>query len=247
MSKVLSFGESIEAYDIKVLNEREIRAGAGIMFLFAIIAFLNSWLVGNFLYTKIFVVVFMVDFFIRIFINPKYAPSLIIGRLMVRNQQVEYIGAPQKSFAWLIGFALAVVMFYLLVLHNVIGPLNLFVCLTCLILLFFEAAFGICLGCMLYNLFYTEKAKLCPGNSCQAIERVEIQKTGVLQFAVLAMFGFLLYGVWNSALIHKSYAKPIIILDKKSKQKTFNKKCVPPQWAIDMGHAEKWKLHHGCK
>ncbi len=247
MGKILSFGEDVEAYDIKVLNEREVRASAGIMFLFAIISFLNSWLVGNFLYTKIFVVVFTVDFFIRIFINPKYAPSLIIGRLMVRNQQVEYIGAPQKRFAWFIGFVLAAVMFYLLVFKNIIGPLNLFVCLTCLILLFFEAAFGICLGCIVYNLFHKQKAKLCPGNSCKTTERVEIQKTGAVQLAVLIVSVFFLYGVWNSALIHKSYAKPVNILNKKSNQETINKECIPPQWAINIGHAQKWKLHHGCK
>ena len=23
--------------------------------------------------------------------------------------------------------------------------------------------------------------------------------------------------------------------------------CVVPQFAIDMGHEEKWKLHNGCK
>ncbi|MCF6173316.1 MAG: DUF4395 domain-containing protein [Campylobacteraceae bacterium] len=247
MGKFLSFGENIEAYNIKVLNEREIRASAGIMFLFAIISFLNSWLIGNFLYTKIFVIVFTVDFFIRIFINPKYAPSLIIGRLMVRNQQVEYIGAPQKRFAWFIGFVLAVIMFYLIVLNNVIGPINLFVCLTCLILLFFEAAFGICLGCKIYNLFHTQKAKLCPGNSCESIKRAEIQKTGITQFAILIVSAFLLYGVWNISLIHKSYALPIKILDKQTNKKTINKECTPPQWAIDIGHAEKWKLHHGCK
>ncbi len=247
MGKIFSFGEIVEAYDIKVLNEREIRASAGIMFLFAIISFLNSWLVGNFLYTKIFVVVFMVDFFIRIFINPKYAPSLIIARLMVRNQQVEYVGAPQKRFAWLIGFVLAVVMFYLIVINNVIGPLNLFVCLTCLVLLFFEAAFGICLGCMIYNLFHKEKAKFCPGNSCTVNQREPIQKIGVMQFAIIAVSAFFLYGVWNSTLIHKSYAKPIELMDKNTNLEIINKDCVPPQWAINIGHAEKWKLHHGCK
>jgi hypothetical protein len=247
MGKIFSFGEIVEAYDIKVLNEREVRASAGIMFLFAIISFLNSWLIGNFLYTKIFVVVFMVDFFIRIFINPKYAPSLIIARLMVRNQQVEYIGAPQKRFAWLIGFVLAVVMFYLIVINNVIGPLNLFVCLTCLVLLFFEAAFGICLGCMIYNLFHKEKAKFCPGNSCEVNQREPIQKTGIIQFVVLAISAFFLYGVWNSTLIHKSYIKPIEVINKKSNLETTNKECIPPQWAINIGHAEKWKLHHGCK
>lgn len=54
-------------------------------------------------------------------------------------------------------------MMYLVVLQNVRGPINLIVCLTCLLLLFFETAFGICIGCKIYNLFNPEKAQLCPG------------------------------------------------------------------------------------
>jgi hypothetical protein len=23
--------------------------------------------------------------------------------------------------------------------------------------------------------------------------------------------------------------------------------CTPPDWAVAMGHAGKWKLHHNCK
>ena len=37
-------------------------------------------------------------------------------------------------------------MLFLVVINNVIGPINLIICSTCL-LLFFEAAFGICLAC----------------------------------------------------------------------------------------------------
>jgi hypothetical protein len=52
MNNVFAFGESVAEYDIKVLNEREVRAGAGILFALALIAFLNAWLVGNFLLPK---------------------------------------------------------------------------------------------------------------------------------------------------------------------------------------------------
>ena len=33
MNKVIKFGEDVEGYNIPVLNEREIRASAGILFL----------------------------------------------------------------------------------------------------------------------------------------------------------------------------------------------------------------------
>ena len=65
MKKYLYFGEKIDGYEVRVLNEREVRAAAGILFFFAMITFLNSWLTGNFNPTKFFVVVFLIDFFIN--------------------------------------------------------------------------------------------------------------------------------------------------------------------------------------
>jgi hypothetical protein len=248
MRKIFSFGETIEEYDVPVLNEREVRASAGILFLFAFISFLNSWLVGDFSITKIFVIIFLVDFAIRILVNPKYSPSLIIGRLVVSRQKVEYVGAPQKRFAWSIGFILAVTMFYLLVIKDVIGPLNLFVCLTCLILLFFESAFGICLACIIYNLFHREKAKLCPGNICEINKKEEIQKISFGQVMITILFMFLIYGVSNSSFIHEEkQSLSGLVTSDKAESELENQDCVVPQWAIEMGHEDKWKLHHGCK
>jgi len=247
MKKIFYFGEKIDGYDVPVLNEREIRASAGILFLFAIISFLNSWLIGDFRLTKIFVVLFLADFSIRIFLNPKYSPSLIVGRLLVSNQKVEYVGAPQKRFAWSIGFVLAITMFYVLVLKNVIGPINLFVCLTCLVLLFFESAFGICLGCKIYNLFHKEKGKLCPGNICEMDERVEIQKTNLSQILVPISFMFLIYVVSTSALINgnqKNSSEKVLF---PGETESINEKCIVPEWAKKIGHEDKWKLHNGCK
>ncbi|MBT4334316.1 DUF4395 domain-containing protein [archaeon] len=230
------FGEKVEGYGVKVLNEREVRASAGILFFFALIAFLNAWLIGNFEIIKIFVIAFLLDFFIRIFINPKYSPTLIIGRYIVRNQTPEYVGAPQKRFAWIIGFILAITMFILVVLNNVIGPLNLFVCLICLILLFYETSFGICLGCKVYNFFNKEKAKFCPGGSCQT-KREKIQKINRLQvlIAILFIVGIIFVSVELSE-------------EEKidSPENNSSDECEVPQWAIDLGHEEQYVLHHGC-
>ena len=246
MNTIFSFGEKIPEYDMKVLNEREVRASAGILFLFAMISFLNSWLIGNFVVTKAFVVIFLVDFSIRVLINPKYAPTLIIGRFFVRHQKVEYVGAPQKRFAWSIGLVLASIMFYLIVLNNLIGPFNLLVCIICLTLLFFEAAFGICLGCKIYNLFHKQKAQLCPGNVCEVNEREAIQRINVVQTTLVALFLGLIYSVANSALINGTESN-----DQGSAQtnaaQTDNSDCQAPDWAIKIGHEEKWKLHNGCK
>ncbi len=69
------------------------------MFLFALIAFTTAWFKGDFYPTKLVIVAFFIDFFIRVIINPRYAPTLIMARWMVNNQNAEYVGAPQKRFA----------------------------------------------------------------------------------------------------------------------------------------------------
>ena len=151
-----------------VVNERAVRASAGLLFMVGLVAFMNAWLTGNFAFTRVFEVVFLVDFCLRILVNPQFAPTLILGQWVVRQQQPEYVGAPQKRFAWAIGLALALAMLYLIVLNNVIGPVNLMVCAACLTLMFFESAFGICLGCKLYNLLQKQQAQLCPGGTCES-------------------------------------------------------------------------------
>jgi len=243
MSKFIGFGETVADYDIPVLNEREVRAAAGLLFFFALVSFMNSWLLGNFRLTRIFVIAFLIDFTIRIFINPKFSPSMILGRLAVRNQETEYVGAPQKRFAWSVGLALAILMFYLIVINHVIGPINLIVCATCLTLLFFESAFGICLACKVYNLFFKEKAQLCPGGVCEIREREGIQKIGFSHMLiVVAFFGLILF-------VGQRYFPPAdtAVAASPPPVAANDGKCTPPDWAVAMGHAEMWKLHNNCK
>lgn len=193
MKRVNQFGETVEGYNIPVLNEREIRAAAGILFFFTFLSLLLILLKGNFLLIKYVITVFMTDFIIRVFINPRFAPTLIIGRLIVSKQNPEYVGAAQKKFAWIIGVALSATMFVLMVLVNSYSPITGIICLICLAFLFFESAFGICLGCLFYNLFYKEKAQHCPGEICEVKNKHEIQKTPLLQILiVLAMVGFVI-------------------------------------------------------
>jgi hypothetical protein len=191
MSKVIKFGEEVEGYNIPVLNEREIRAAAGLLFLLMFISIMVVIMKGDFLMLKYAVTIFLVDILIRVFVNPKFAPTLIIGRLIVRNQVPEYVGAAQKKFAWIIGVVLAATMFVLLVVANTYSPITGLICLICLLFLFFESAFGICIGCKFYNLFYKEKAQYCPGEVCDVKSRQAIQKTSIVQ--ILIVFAFIAY------------------------------------------------------
>jgi hypothetical protein len=249
-SAVFEFGQQIDGYEVRVLNERAVRAGAGILFLLAMIAFMNAWLTGNFQPTRVFVVAFLADFTIRIFVNPLLAPSLIVGQWVVRKQQPEYVGAPQKRFAWAIGFVLALAMLYLVVLNNVIGPINLIVCATCLLLLFFETAFGICIGCKVYNLFNKEQAQLCPGGVCE-VPVAKGSGTSMAQVATVALFAVLVGGVaqWvygtgaqNERQIERPATATPAALDPAEIER-----CKVPDFAKAIGHEEKWKLHNNCK
>jgi hypothetical protein len=60
-----------------------------------------------------------------------------------------------------------------------------------LIFLFFEAAFGICLGCKIYALFFKDKVQYCPGEVCAVNERQDIQKTSITQ--LLIVLGFIAF------------------------------------------------------
>lgn len=186
------FGETVEGYNIPVLNEREIRGAAGILFLFMIISFMFVMFKADFLLIKYFITVFMLDMLIRVFINPKYSPSLIIGRYMVRNQTPQYVGAAQKRFAWSIGLALSTAMFVHMVIFNAYGPINGLSCFICMILMFFELAFGICIGCKIYGLLNKGKVQYCPGEICEIKDRHEIQKITKQQFGILLAFGLLI-------------------------------------------------------
>ncbi len=192
MNKTIKFGEAVDGYPVPVLNEREIRAAAGMLFLATFLSLLFILFRGNFIPIKFVIPCFLADFLIRVFVNPRFSPTLIAGRLIVGSQNPEYVAAKPKRLAWLIGIALATLMFILMVVMNTFSPVTGITCLVCLVFLFFESAFGICLGCKLYRLVYREAPTLCPGEVCEARSRREIQRTSAGQWLVLAAFAGLI-------------------------------------------------------
>ena len=205
MSKVIKFGEDVKGYEIPVLNEREIRAAAGILYTWAFLAVLAAIMKGNFAILKYFILAFLVDFLIRVFISPKFSPTLIIGRLIVRKQTPEYVGAAQKKFAWVIGLVLVLIMLVLVVFLNSYSVISGLICLICLIFLLFESAFGICLGCLFYGWFNGKKAQYCPGEVCEFKDRHEIQKTSWTQ--VLIALGFIAFIVVSVYLFNETFSE----------------------------------------
>ncbi len=184
---LFQFGEVREGYAVPVLNERTVRAAAGLLFFAALVSFMNALLLGNFQPTRLFVLVFLTDMALRM-LNPRFAPSMILGGWIVRHQTPEWVGAPQKRFAWGLGLLLGGLMAYLMVFNRYMGPLNMLICASCLTLMFFETAFGICLGCKLYNLFNKEQAQLCPGGVCELPAEKRGWGLPLPQAAVLLVF-----------------------------------------------------------
>src|SRR5437868_3552630 len=209
MNKLIQFGENAKGYEIRVLNEREIRAAAGILFLATFLSLMFILFKNNFLPIKYVISFFLADFLIRVFVNPKFSPTLILGRLIVANQVPEYVGAAQKKFAWIIGALLSATMFILMVIVNSYSPISGIICLICLVFLFFESAFGICLGCKFYPLFFKEKPQRCAGEICAPGSKQDIQKTSAVQLIILFVFAaFIFLASWflNDQFSKKPYA-----------------------------------------
>lgn len=253
MNRIFVFGERLDGFAVPVLNERAVRAAAGILLMFAMATFMNAWLLGNFQPTRVFVVAFLIDFTLRIFVNPRYSPTLVLGQWLVRKQRPEWVGAPQKRFAWAIGFVLASIMVYLVVLNQVIGPINIVVCAACITLLFFESAFGICIGCKLYNWIKPGQAQLCPGGVCELSPDPAVQ-IRPSQGVVLALFFVAVAGV--AQMVYQSPANMHVSNLPSPAAATASanpaaaaaeaERCKVPDFAKAIGHEDMWKLHNKC-
>lgn len=158
-----------------VLNERAIRAGAGIMFALGFFAFFQAFYLRDFLFLQIFVTFFFIDFFLKVVVGPAFSPLSRLAQFIVRAQTPEYVGAIQKRFAWTIGLILSGTMLVLLFGFGVQGWPNLLICGVCLTFMFMESAFGICVGCKVYSALLAfgiipppAVRPACAGNACAA-------------------------------------------------------------------------------
>lgn len=167
------YGEKVTGYDYPVVNERAVRATAGIMFLIGVITFAYTLQTRDYSLMYIVVPSFWLDFFLKTIFGPKYSIFGVLGRFMVANQKPEYVGAIQKRFAWGIGLFMASTMLIFAVGMGVRGMLPFSICLTCLFFMWMETAFGICVGCKIYGLLLKfkwikepEVRPSCPGGAC---------------------------------------------------------------------------------
>jgi hypothetical protein len=110
-------------------------------------------------------------------------------------------------------------MFIHLVILNWVSPITGIICMICLIFLFFETSFGICIGCKVYKLIYKENAQYCPGEVCDIKARHEIQKTSKAQ--LLLVLGLIVYIVLTVIFFSDNFSrKPIDIFGLEKRAQT---------------------------
>ena len=167
------FGKKVDGISYRVLNERSVRAGAGIMFVLAIIGFSQALLTKNYTFLNFVIVFFFIDFFTKVFITPNLSLVGFVANKIVANQEPDFVGAIQKKFAWSIGLLMASSMVIISIILQIRGTLPLTFCIICLTFMWFETSFGICVGCKIYPLFLKwgilktpEVMPSCPGGVC---------------------------------------------------------------------------------
>ncbi len=157
-----------------MVNERAVRATAGIMFLIGISAFWYIRLTKDYTIMNIVVPLFWLDFLIKAVLTPRWSIFGVVGKFLVRKQKPEYVGAIQKRFAWFLGLTLASAMMIVGVFLEIRGLAPLLICGTCLTFMWLETACGICVGCKIYThlqkrgiLAKPEYNPACPGGVCR--------------------------------------------------------------------------------
>ena len=158
-----------------VVNERAVRATAGLLLIAAAAAFALAFFHQNFLPLKIVTPILFLDFVLRTFTGlTPLSPFGVAGSFLVRHLRPEWVGATQKRFAWSIGIAVALLMSVITNL-DITGAVPLAFCMICMALMWMEAALGICVGCLIYQwlvqrgvLAEAEHPPACAGDACES-------------------------------------------------------------------------------
>ena len=190
------YGEHVAGYDVTVVNEREARAAAGILFMLGMIVIFVGIGFGHIIVARVYLAFLWFDFLARV-VSPKYSPSMLLGKFIVRNQKPEYVGGLQKRFAWTLGWLISFPMVWWFVIHWDITFYKVLICVLCLTLMFLETAFGVCVGCMIYKALLQKNPEHCPGGVCEIKRKEPIQTFNPIQASIaIITFIALLAGIY---------------------------------------------------
>jgi len=159
-------GQWVGGIDVPVVNERAVRASAGLLFVVGFSAWLYSLITGDLQPMRAFGIVFAIEMYVRLFLGTRFTPTLVLGTLITRAQRPEWVEARSKTVAWGLGFGMALVGCLALGWLGLPAAIAQTICGICLALLYAEAAFGYCLGCEIARRFSRDKPTLCSGDTC---------------------------------------------------------------------------------
>ena len=156
-----------------VVNERAVRATAGIVMVLAATAIAIAYFDKNYTPVRIISVFVAADYLLRQVAGlTPLSPIGTLGTLLVNNQTPEWVGATQKRFSWALACGMALLI-AILTNAGVHGLGVQLIGLTLIGLLWLESVVGFCVGCFIYSrlikadLIHPEDAPACGGNSCE--------------------------------------------------------------------------------
>ena len=132
------------------VNEREVRAAAGITMVIGAVAFSYAYFAKEYVPLQVAASLFFVEFLLRVTIGLRHSPIGLLARAMTAGQPPEWVSAKPKRFAWSLGLLMAGAM-TVITNSGIRGYLPRTICLICLTLMWMESALGLCLGCRIYG------------------------------------------------------------------------------------------------
>jgi hypothetical protein len=157
-----------------VLNERAVRATAGITFAIWFFTMLTTYYTKTYFLLYGVVTFFFIDFLIKVLWGPKYSLLSRLWSFLVRKQDPEWVWAIQKRFAWGIGLFMSFLVMNISIVFHVRGMLPLSLCSVCLLFMWMESSLWVCVWCNIYS-FLEWKGMIkkkdirpaCPGGVCR--------------------------------------------------------------------------------
>ena len=161
-------GTWVSGFEVPVIDERSVRAAAGLLLTLGALAVGVALATGNPQAMRPFGMLFLLDMVARVALGDRWSPTLAFGRLVTRRRPPRWVGAPQKVFAWSLGIGIAALSCASMGVLGAPFAVTLALCSVCLVLLFLEAAFGICVGCALQRALTRTRPQHCPSGRCTA-------------------------------------------------------------------------------
>jgi len=136
--------------DRSLVDERVVRAAAGLTMAAAAVAFAYAFLGKRYLPIQSVTAFFLLEFGLRVGWGLDRSPVGRLASAMVRGGTPQWVSVAPKRFAWSLGMAMSAVMTAITQAH-IRGLVPMTICRICLTLMWLEAVLGLCLGCLLHR------------------------------------------------------------------------------------------------